>query len=45
MNNSITVGAIVVISVCSIFILGIEAKDIAIASIAGLVGYLTGSTT
>jgi len=44
MNNSITVGAIVIIAVCSVLVLGLESKEISVAAIAALVGYLTGSS-
>ena len=41
MNNWITELAIVTITVTAILVFGVEAKDIAIAAIAGLTGYLT----
>jgi len=41
MNNCITEISIVAITIAAILVFGVEAKDIAIAAIAGLTGYLT----
>ncbi len=44
MTNQITVGAIVIISVVAAFMLGLESKEILVAAVSGLIGYLTGSS-
>lgn len=40
MSNNITVIAITLISLAALLMLGVESKDIAIAAIGGLVGFL-----
>ena len=45
MSNDITVVAITIMVCGAMFFLGVESKEICIAGVTGLVGFLTGKAT